>query len=523
MVHELIEQYRSGSSWKEQSATLVSLVNLGDPIADEFVVDAICNPDDTAVTVEGASALLRRGDKAGLRAVARALHHADDEASQYVYDAICAELGDEVLSRYAPVLDGSADLDARKGAAEAIYGDRVEGHAMLRERANSAEPAELREFIANLIEASGPANRFWPALGSMRDSAIDAMTAARNSVVRRIDAFLPSVAQRIVYISVPVAVVLTIACALFAPKHGLLEVFFASSGAVLSIVVLTFLAFDGIFFVRRFAGTPRSIYAAALLGDFIAFVMWLGVALALDPMDPLPWVVLVEVAVILTLGTALVLRIRHLDRRDRTALDQWLHGRDGGHFQSDETLADLFGIERFHTAPVPIDDSVIHVGAGGFRYHLFLDQRGVLDQWVGKSRGAFLWLRLETMQTPLKYVSARSRSGQRGALVVRPRAHTESRFESIDVDERLRIEHAPDADPIVVARIFDPVVLDTLATRDGVQIEVFDDTLVAYRMGPLDRIEQVNELWEVARAMASSYKRVMSGEGEVIGRGNLRR
>lgn len=324
--------------------------------------------------------------------------------------------------------------------------------------------------------------------------------------MRVLDAYLPSIAQRVVYVSVPAAVLAVVAI-MAAGSIAAADAAIYMVGLVL--IAFTFAALDAIFFLRGFAGTPRAVYAAALVGDLVPLGVGILLLYGLDEFDPQPEVVTITVAAVGVAGLLLVLRILWLDRHGNSVLDRWLHDRPVGSPRRDPKLGTLFGIESMTTVPVRVDGAPMHVGTGSFRYHLRLQQRGVLDQWVGASRGTFLWLELDTKARPkMRYLSARCRSGERGAIVIRPRDQAESRFESIEVDARLKIEHDREASTNDVWRVFDPVVLDTLASRPGVQVEVFDGKLVAYRMGSLQDERQLDELYEAAEVFRAAFERV---------------
>jgi len=90
----------SGSGYEDRVVAGRCLASFADRHeAWDALLTLVLDPDDTAVTLATALALVRRHDLAGLRVIAAGLASADDNSQQYISDAV-----DRVLGIYASEL-----------------------------------------------------------------------------------------------------------------------------------------------------------------------------------------------------------------------------------------------------------------------------------------------------------------------------------------------------------------------------------------------------------------------------------
>lgn len=105
------------------------------PEAEATLQRLLLDPEDTVVIEQTVLALLRRDDVVGLRLVARAYAVADDQASQWIHEAVYYELQlfearlvPAMERAQAMLLDPDAVEDVRTGAA-GLLGSHANGHA----------------------------------------------------------------------------------------------------------------------------------------------------------------------------------------------------------------------------------------------------------------------------------------------------------------------------------------------------------------------------------------------------------
>jgi hypothetical protein len=87
-VEELLAQARSSRPDVRADAGRDLAAHVGDERADAALIQLVQDPENTLPTLETATALLARGDDAGVRLLALALADADEDSVNHALDAL---------------------------------------------------------------------------------------------------------------------------------------------------------------------------------------------------------------------------------------------------------------------------------------------------------------------------------------------------------------------------------------------------------------------------------------------------